>query len=327
MNVSKTEWYFIVNPHAGSGKTMSEWVPAEQKFYELGLSFNTAYTDHKKHATTLAYEAAEAGYRRILAVGGDGSIHEAFNGVMAWCDATGTDPEEFTLAVIPIGSGNDWIKSLNVPHDTGKVVDLVTGESFGIMDVIRLECNGLADNGRNVCYMANIGGLGFDSHVCERVNRQKERGYRNKMIYLNALRHTLIHLRANTLSVIADGKEMFSGICYSIALGNGRYSGGGMLQVPQAVIDDGLMDVTIIPKLPLLRMIKEMPRLFTGTLNEADGIICFKCKELQIVPLDGNSADLIELDGEIEGRLPATFSVTGKHINVVRCVSPADERA
>ena len=70
-----------------------------------------------------------------------------------------------------------------------------------------------------------------------------------------------------------------------------------------------------------------MPRLFTGTLNEADGMICFKCKELQIVPLDGDSADLIELDGEIEGRLPATFSVTGKHINVVRCVSPADERA
>ena len=326
MNVTKTDWFFIVNPHAGSGKTMSEWVPAEKKFYKLGIPYTTAYTDHKRHAVTLAYEAAAAGYRKILTVGGDGSLHETYNGIMAWCDENGADPAEFTLAVAPIGSGNDWIKSLGVPHDPGKVVDMIAGGSFGIMDVIKLESE-KEDGTKGISYMANIGGTGFDSHVCERVNRQKERGYRNKMIYLNALRLSIAHLKANSLKVYADGREVFSGNCYSIALGNGRYSGSGMLQVPRAEIDDGIMDVTIVPKIPLLSIIKEIPRLFTGNLDESDNVICLKCKTLQIVPMNEGSKDLVELDGEIEGHLPATLSVTGKHIGVIKSVKRPDDLA
>lgn len=326
MNVTKTDWFFIVNPHAGSGKTMSEWVPAEKKFYKLGIPYTIAYTDHKRHAITLAYEAAAAGYRRILAVGGDGSLHETFNGIMAWCDENGTDPSEFTLAVAPIGSGNDWIKSLDVPHDSKKVMDLVAKESFGDMDVIRLDS--LKEDGSTfTSYMANIGGVGFDSHVCERVNRQKERGYRNKMIYLNALMMTVAHMKSNSLTVFADGVEVFSGNCYSIALGNGRYSGSGMLQVPRAEINDGILDVTIIPKMSISSILKEVPHLFTGDLDKSEKVICIKCKTLQIVPLDEGSRDIVELDGEIEGRLPATITVTGKRINVVKGVKPADDLA
>lgn len=327
MNQTKTDWYFIVNPHAGSGKTMSEWVPAEQRAYELGVQYVVAYTDHKRHATTLAYEAASNGYRRIMSVGGDGSLHETFNGIMQWCDETSTDPAEFTLAVAPIGSGNDWIKSLDVPHDTKKVVDMLAKESFGEMDVVKLVSERIDENICGTCYMANIGGTGFDSHVCEKVNRQKERGHRNKMIYLNALRYTILNLRPIELQVIADGVEIFSGSCYSIALGNGRYSGSGMLQVPKAVIDDGILDVTIVPKLPLFAILKEMPRLFTGTLDESNHVIAAKCKELQIIPLNAASRDIVELDGEIEGRLPATITMTGKRITVLKGPKPLDEQA
>lgn len=327
MNSTKTDWYFIVNPHAGSGKTMSEWVPTEQEIYKSGLPYVVAYTDHKRHATALAYDAAANGYRRILAVGGDGSLHEAFNGIMKWCDENGTDPYEFTLAVAPIGSGNDWIKSLDVPHDTRKVAELLAKESFGTMDVVKLESERLDENICGTCYMANIGGTGFDSHVCEQVNRQKERGHRNKMIYLNALRHTILNLHPLELQIIADDKEIFSGKCYSIALGNGRYSGSGMLQVPKAAIDDGILDVTIIPKIPPLSLLKEIPRLFTGTLDESGYVVTAKCKELQIIPLDASSRDIIEIDGEIEGRLPARIIMTGKHIGVVKGIKPLDEQA
>ena len=326
MNVTKTEWFFIVNPHAGSGKTMSQWVPAEQKIYKLGIPYVVAYTDHRKHATALAYEAASKGYRRILAVGGDGSLHETFNGIMQWCDETGTDPSEFIMSVAPIGSGNDWIKSLNLPHDTMKIADLLAKESFGKMDIIRLQCAKRGEKEPDCCYMANIGGTGFDSHVCEKVNRQKERGHRNKMIYLNALKSTVLHLKPISLMVLADGKEVFNGSCYSIALGNGRYSGGGMLQVPKASMDDGLLDVTIIPRMPLLTILKEMPKLFTGKLDESEHVIPVRCRELHIIPLDAASEDIIELDGEIEGRLPATFTVTGNQIGVLKGIRPPDER-
>lgn len=314
MTESKTDCYFfIVNPRAGSGKTMFEWLPAERKLKRLGIPCDIAMTDHKRHATALAYEAASKGYRKIIAVGGDGSLHETFNGICRWCARTGTPTEEFLLGVVPIGSGNDWIRSLGVPNDTSEVVDLIRKNSVGVMDVVRVKSSG----GR-LAYMANIGGVGFDSHVCKRVNIQKESGRRGKMIYLNSLRYTVFNLKPVYISVVADGEVIFTGQCFSVALGNGRYSGSGMRQVPLAVMDDGLLDYTVIPKAPLAKVLKELPRLFNGTLNQSEYVISGKCRSLQIVPMDEQSADIFELDGEIEGLLPMSVEITGHQINVIK---------
>lgn len=314
MTESKSDCYFfIVNPRAGSGKTMYEWLPAERKLKRLGIPCYIALTDHKRHATALAQQAAAEGYRRIIAVGGDGSLHEVFNGICRWCAATGVPTEEFLLGVVPIGSGNDWIRSLAVPNDTIEVVDLIRRNSFGRMDVMRVKSSG----GRTA-YMANIGGVGFDSHVCKRVNTQKESGRRGKLIYLNSLRYTIFNLKSINISVVADGEVVFTGLCYSVAFGNGRYSGSGMRQVPLAVLDDGLLDYTIIPKTPLLKVVKELPRLFNGTLHQSVYVISGKCRSLQIVPMDEQSNDIFELDGEIEGLLPMSIEVTGHMINVIK---------
>lgn len=314
MSTPKTDCYFfIVNPRAGSGKTMYEWLPAERKLERLGIPFDIALTDHKRHATALAYDAAAEGFRRIIAVGGDGSLHEVFNGICRWCAKSGTLTEEFHLGVVPIGSGNDWIKSLGVPHDSDAVVDLIDKDSTGRMDVIRVK-----GSGGKVAYMANIGGVGFDSHVCKRVNTQKESGKRSKLIYLNALRYTIMNLKAINVNVIADGELIFYGPCYSIAFGNGKYSGSGMRQVPLAVMDDGLVDYCIIPKVPMLRLIPELPRLFNGTLNQCPLVISGKCRSIQVLPMDEQSADIFEVDGEIEGWLPMSVEVTGHQISVIK---------
>lgn len=313
MDVTKTDWFFIVNPRAGSGKTMSLWVPAEQKLQKLGIPFVTAMTGYKLHATQLAYEAAGQGYRRIIAVGGDGSLHEALAGIARYCDESGTDSSEFTLGVMPIGSGNDWIKSLDLPNDLDHMISLVEKESSGQMDLVRV-----LSSGGKVSYMANVGGTGFDSHVCSRVNLQKEGGKRGKLIYLNALRYTITHLFPINLKVVADGETVFEGTCYSIALGNGRYSGSGMRQVPKAEIDDGILDYMIVPKIKLKTMVKEMPRLFNGTIDESGVVISGKCRSLQVMPLDDASADIIELDGEIEGKLPISIEMDSRKIRVLK---------
>lgn len=314
MTESKSDCYFfIVNPRAGSGKTMYEWLPAERKLKRLGIPCDIALTDHKRHATALAQHAAAEGYRRIIAVGGDGSLHEVFNGICRWCAATGVPTEEFLLGVVPIGSGNDWIRSLSVPNDTIEVVDLIRRNSFGRMDVMRVK-----SSGGKTAYMANIGGVGFDSHVCKRVNAQKESGRRGKLIYLNSLRYTIFNLKSINISVVADGEVVYTGLCYSVAFGNGRYSGSGMRQVPLAVLDDGLLDYTIIPKTPLLKVVKELPRLFNGTMHQSVYVISGKCRSLQIVPMDEQSNDIFELDGEIEGLLPMSIEVTGHMINVIK---------
>ena len=314
MTESKSDCYFfIVNPRAGSGKTMYEWLPAERRLKRLGIPCDIAMTDHKRHATALAQHAAAEGYRRIIAVGGDGSLHEVFNGICRWCAATGVPTEEFLIGVVPIGSGNDWIRSLGVPNDTTEVVNMIHRGSSGVMDVMRVK-----SSGGKTAYMANIGGVGFDSHVCKRVNTQKESGRRGKLIYLNSLRYTIFNLKSIYISVVADGEVVFSGMCYSVAFGNGKYSGSGMRQVPLAVMDDGLLDYTIIPKTPLLKVVRELPRLFNGTLHQSEYVISGKCRSLQIVPMDEQSGDIFELDGEIEGWLPMSIEVTGHQINVIK---------
>lgn len=314
MTESKSDCYFfIVNPRAGSGKTMYEWLPAERRLKRLGIPCDIAMTDHKRHATALAQHAAAEGYRRIIAVGGDGSLHEVFNGICRWCAATGVPTEEFLIGVVPIGSGNDWIRSLGVPNDTTEVVNMIHRGSSGVMDVMRVK-----SSGGKTAYMANIGGVGFDSHVCKRVNAQKESGRRGKLIYLNSLRYTIFNLKSIYISVVADGEVVFTGLCYSVAFGNGKYSGSGMRQVPLAVMDDGLLDYTIIPKTPLLKVVRELPRLFNGTLHQSEYVISGKCRSLQIVPMDEQSGDIFELDGEIEGWLPMSIEVTGHQINVIK---------
>lgn len=313
MQESKAEWYFIVNPRAGSGKTMSEWVPAEKKLDKLGVPFITEFTDHKRHATSLAYNAADMGYRKILAVGGDGSLHEVFNGIMKWCDEKDIDPSEFLLGVVPIGSGNDWIKSLNVPCESSTVIDLLAKESFGQIDVVRVK-----SVGGKVRYLANGFGTGFDSHVCKRVNMLKESGFRSKMIYLNALRHTILHLKPISILVNVDGKEFFNGRAWSIAIGNGRYSGSGMRQVPLALPDDGYIDLMIVPEVSITTIFRQIPRLFNGTLNESKEVLMTRCKSITIAPMDQTSQDIIEIDGEIEGRLPVTVEITGQKISVIK---------
>ena len=289
----REEWYIIVNPRAGSGKTMSLWVPAESLLTELSIPFHTVYTTHKHHAEELAATAARLGYRRILAVGGDGSVHEMLNGVLKWCFESGTPTEDFYLGVMPIGSGNDWIKGLGVPNDVEDVARLIAKGSFGQQDVYRFR----AAEGE-VCYMANCGGVGFDSHVCERVNLQKERGMRNSLLYVRALRYVMATLRAMNCQVICDGKEVYTGKCYSVALGGGKYSGGGLCQAPLAKADDGLLDVMIVPKFPMGKMIKELPRLLNGSIHKSDKIIYRQCRKFSIMALDSLSNDIFEVDGE-----------------------------
>lgn len=309
----RKEWYIIVNPHAGSGKTMFQWIPAEKRLQELGIQFNTVFTTHKRHAEQLAAIAARQGYRRIMAVGGDGSIHEVFNGVVRWCEESGTDPSEFYLAVSPIGSGNDWIKAFGVPNDAFQVAELIAEESFSKQDIVKV----VSDNGAKTTYMANIGGFGFDSHVCVRVNRQKEHGKRSNLIYVNALRYTIFHLHPVNVSFEADGKLIYSGKTLSMAMGTGPYSGGGMKQVCLADPSDGILDVLVVPKLSIGRILKEMPRLFKSTINESEYIYYLRCKTLKVIPLDDSSADVFELDGEIEGNLPLEISVLERQINVL----------
>lgn len=311
MAIQRKEWYTIVNPHAGSGKTMSKWVPAEEHLKKLGVPIHTVYTTHKHHAAELAAAAARMGYRKILAVGGDGSIHEVFEGVLSWCESSGVNPEEFYLALAPIGSGNDWIKSFNIPRDTIKTAEILAKGHFVKEDVVRVRFSD------SVSFMANIGGVVFDSHVCEKVNRSKEQGKRKARIYLRALLGSLFSIKAINIAFYTDGKLVYKGPVLDLAFGNGSYCGGGMQQCCLADPTDGILDAIIVPKIPISKLVTELPRIYNKTLHESKKIIYQRGKNFKIVPLDKASEDIVELDGEIEGRLPIEIDLLPYHINVL----------
>lgn len=316
-------WFVVVNPHAGSGKTLSRWQLAETLMRKKGISYSYNRTDGKMHAAAMACEAARMGYRRFVAVGGDGTVHEILEGIMRYlsnnCPDSGPAAlSDFYLAVIPIGSGNDWIKSHNVPYDTEKVVDMLASGSFSVQDIVKVSAAGRGDmpDGGSCSYMINVGGIGLDARICARVNRQKDAGRSGRLLYLNSLIYNLVKSRPFRACVECDGDVIYDGRCLSIAFGLGKYSGGGFRQTPYAVMDDGLLDVTVIPVLPLHVIMTQAYRLLDGTFPGIKGIVSCKASSVSVTSLD-NDGEIIEVDGEIVGTLPARLEILPGRLHVL----------
>ena len=322
-------WYAVVNPNAGSGKTVSEWPKASKTLSDNRIDFEYKTTWKMGAAVEITMKACAEGYRKFLAVGGDGTVHEILEGIAKYVQISAVaktlDKEsqkvaldDFTLAVMPIGSGNDWIKTLEIPKDFNKVAELMKTDSTGRQDVF---CLSLRDDNtsRNLeSFMANVGGVGFDANVCKKVNFEKNTGKSGKVLYLKALISNILNFKTFDCVVEADGKEIFRGTTMSIALGAGKYSGGGMLQVPDAVLDDGLLDITIIPLMPLHRIIRAVPGLFTGKLlKDNPELISAKCSSLSIKPLS-SPAPLVEVDGEVVGNLPVSIERLEGQLRVLK---------
>lgn len=330
---NSTIWLAVVNPHAGSGRTASEWKKAEQMLISSGIAFTCRMTDCRQHATEIACRAAEEGYRRFIAVGGDGTIHEVLGGIAcaignARLNGGKMDLSEFYLAVIPVGSGNDWIKAHGITHDTASVVGLIEKGSFALQDIAKvtvLEHSRGKEGGDMLVpgpysYMVNIGGAGLDARVCDRVNYQKNHGKKGRMLYINSLVYNLVHGDVFNVSIECDGNVVYDGECLSIAFGIGQYSGGGLRQTPDAVTDDGLLDYTVIPPVSVMEMLKDGPRLFNGTFTKADFLVCGRCRLMTVYTAPGHTAP-VEVDGEIVGALPVRIEILPRQINVLHAFS------
>ena len=269
------------------------------------MSYKAEFTGGKYNATELSCKAAARGYRKFIAVGGDGTVHDVLNGIAEYVQsAEDMTLSDFTLAVLPVGSGNDWVKSVGVSTDVVKV---------SMLDASDLDAEPLA-----VSYMSNVGGVGLDARVCEIVNRKKEKGKRGKQLYVSALLYCIRHRVPIRARIVCDGKEIFSGKYLSIAFGIGKYSGGGMRQTPDAVIDDGLLDITVIPDIPIWTIAKEAPKLFTGTFNTVEVLTLAKCQEVLVLPEGEADAEPVEVDGEVVGRAPVRMEILDQQINVIR---------
>ena len=134
-------WYAVVNPNAGSGKTVTEWPKAETVLKESRIEYEYRTTWRSGAAIEITIKACESGYRRFLAVGGDGTVHEVLEGIVRFIEMSSVAAtfeagahipslSDFTLAVIPVGSGNGWIRTLGVPKNPIEITRLLKNEHF-----------------------------------------------------------------------------------------------------------------------------------------------------------------------------------------------------
>jgi diacylglycerol kinase family enzyme len=162
-------------------------------------------------------------------------------------------------------------------------------------------------------YFINIAGLGFESAVVKRTNIQKERGRGGKLIYFYNILLSLMSYKNTGVEISIDGVRQKKRI-FSINVGNGRYCGGGMRQTPDALPDDGLLDVTVIEDVGKLEIIRNLPLLYNGNIYSHPRINGYKCRKLEVTSV---TPVFLEADGESLGHTPACFSVLPGALSVI----------
>ncbi len=325
-------WFAVVNIFAASEKAGKMWRKAEKCLRQGQVPFTSRRTGSNGNAMNLTCAACEEGYRKFIAVGGDGTVHDVLEGIMFYIESRNligdtVSLSDFSFAVIPVGSGNDWIKSAGVPDDVVKAASLLRHGHMKRQDVVKVTLLDLAafpeEKTYRISYMANVGGVGLDARVCEKVNREKKRGKRGKVLYIRALLYHLMHRETLYAKVICDGKEVFNGPYLSMSFGLGKYSGGGMRQTPEAVMDDGLLDMTVIPNLPLLKIAREAPKLFTDRFWTVRELVTARGRKIVVIPYTPDCpgrtvvGDKVEVDGEVLGRSPVKFEILPSQLNIL----------
>ena len=300
---------------------MSLWSKSADCLCSTGIPYHALFTGEAGDAMSLTTSACAEGYRRFIAVGGDGTVHDVLNGIMSYLhDDTTSGLDDFTLAVIPAGSGNDWIRTSGVPKDILEASLLLKNGRIAKQDVVRvtlLDSSALPDHRPlRVSYMANVGGVGLDASVCSMVNDAKKNGRSGKMLYVNALARNLIHRKKSVAKVLCGQEEVFSGAYISMSFGIGKYSGGGMRQTPEAILDDGLLDMTVIPDLPLSKLAVESPKLLNGKLLTVKEVVVSRGRSFVVLPDDGASVP-VEVDGEVIGNAPVRFDILDRCLNIL----------
>lgn len=301
-------WLLLLNPISGCGLGLRDRKRIETAIAAHGLRHVSALSEYPGHVVALVAEAVGRGCRRILIAGGDGSLSEAVNGIFGQQQVA---PEQVTLALLPIGTGNDWARSHGIPGDYAAALRLIAadrpvGHDVGIIDFA-------ATGARR--FFINVAGAGFDAGVVERMPSRKL----GRIAYLVGLLRELVSYRALPLRLkIGAGEERTASECSAAAFAFlvciNRYCGGGMLVAPAAHSDDGLLDLVLVRHLGRLELLLNLRRLFDGSLAEHPKVSVWRSAAAAIEAPPGTS---VEADGELVGHAPALFGVLPRALRVV----------
>jgi diacylglycerol kinase (ATP) len=283
----------LLNPSSRRGRARRLLEPALEVFRQQRVRFDVRISLSAQHLAALADAAANEKPDAIVSAGGDGTHHHVINGLYR---------SRTPLGLLPLGTGNDFAKGLGIPMDLGAAASALLRSPVREID--------LAQAGQVV--FCCIAGAGFDSTVTAYAN-QRARWLSGPLAYAWSLLCCMREYRPQQLEVIADGQS-YSGKVLFAVVGNNCSYGGGIRMAPRAKLDDGLVDVCIVPYIDRLELLRWFPRTYRGEHLHHPRIKYLQARKIRLI-----AASRMELygDGEFLQELPVTIEVLPRALRVI----------
>jgi len=298
---------FIVNPASANKATGKQWPAVSAQIREMGVEHDTRLTSAPGDATRLAADALRRGAKSVIAVGGDGTLNEVANGFFV----DGGPAADVAMGLLPFGTGGDFRRTLGIPIDLEGAAAAIKSRNLRPVDVGEIEMTGLDGNPYRRRFI-NIADAGIGGVVVERVNRtSKALGGRISFQYAALM--TLLTYKPQPVAVKTAEKE-WAGKAQNVVVANCQYFGGSMHVAPQAQPDDGLFDVIVFGDIARFDAIKSMNSIYKAQHVHNPKVQAWRSAKVE---LTSEERVLVDVDGEMCGTLPATFTVLPKALQVI----------
>ncbi len=291
---------FVVNPASANGSTGRRWPEIAHRSAEAGLVGEALLSERPGQIAELVERAAADGAGLVVAVGGDGTVNEAVNGLMRLRERGAEAPE---LAVLPRGTGTDFVRTFRIPTRLDRAIEIARGGRTREIDAGRVEFRAW-DGTETVSYFANVASAGMSGAVAQRANTTSK-ALGGKASFLAATLAVFSRWKPSRVEVAID-EERRTGLMYDVIVANCVYLGGGMKMTPDAIPDDGFFDVLLIGDITRTDLALTLPKVYRGTHLPHP-----KAELLRgaLVQVDAATALPIQLDGEQPGTTPARFEI------------------
>ena len=299
-------WQIIVNPNALTKKRAEIFKKILHEFDLEGIKYKINPADGPNKGIEMAKLLCRVGARHLMVCGGDGSINEAVNGIYN----AGINTEEVFLAILPLGTGNDFCRSLHYPT-IEKMPAVFKSGHFVPTDVGIVETL----NGNNVIakrHFINIAGFAFDASTIAETVGKKPKLFPGA-VYLLKLVKVLLTFKPSVVTLKTKEKTLTDSI-FTIAVGNAQYNGNGMRQVPMADLHDRMLDVVAIRKIPLLKVVANIGKLFSGKHIHLKEVTVLHTNSLEI---KSEKSILGEVEGEMLKKGDYRLSVSPTRVNIL----------
>ena len=287
---NSNRWFVIINPTSGNGSSKRKWPRIKALLNAEDFDFDYAFTEHEKHSVLLVQIAVNQGFKKIISVGGDGTLHNIINGIQRQNSVNSSDIQ---IGVVPIGTGNDWIKTYNIPLHIEKAISIIKRGVLRQQDIGKIE---FIDQKQESIYFNNLAGVGFDGFVVSKVGKYKNLGAIAYLIGaiagLFSFKNFSSTITLNETEIRTKSLMVLAGLC--------KYSGGGMQLTKDPNPNDGLFDVSIAKDLSKFDILKNLSNLFNGKIVDHSKVENYKVSELSII-IDSKVKPFIQADGELIG--------------------------